>query len=251
MPTLVRRASDVAARLLLRPATVTAISEPGNSGTAGVFRTIELGGDRLAGVEWVPGDKLRVRAGGLALRTYTPISWDNEHGRTRFLAYLHGDGLHGDGPGSAWCRTAQVGDPCQLLGPDRSVRLDRIAAPPVFVGDETSFGLLLALCAEHPEVAPVSILCEVTSVDAARAVLADHGVDDLGGLLVRTGDDRHVGSLARMTLEALRAHPDAPLCLSGRAQTIASIRRLLKAEGVAARSTIVKAYWDVNRKGLD
>jgi hypothetical protein len=68
VPGIVQRASDVAARVLLRPATVVSV------GAHGAFRMIELGGDRLTGVEWTPGDKIRVRGDGLALRTYTPVS---------------------------------------------------------------------------------------------------------------------------------------------------------------------------------
>lgn len=54
-----------------------------------------------------------------------------------------------------------------------------------------------------------------------------------------------------LVVGAVRAHPDAPLCPTGRAQTIAPIRKRLKAEGLTAKDTAVKAYWDVNRKGLD
>ena len=42
---------------MLKPATVGEVVEHDG------FRTIELTGDRLAGVEWVPGDKLRIRVG--------------------------------------------------------------------------------------------------------------------------------------------------------------------------------------------
>ncbi len=41
------------------------------------------------------------------------------------------------------------------------------------------------------------------------------------------------------------------LSLTARAQTIAPIRKRLKAEGLTRKDTAVKAYWDVNRKGLD
>jgi ferric-chelate reductase (NADPH) len=127
-------------------------------------------------MEWVPGDKLRVRADALSLRTYTPISWGSERGVVRVLAYLHGRG-----PGSDWCRAVQVGDECRLLGPD---------------------------------------------------------------------GDAHLATLGDGALRALRAHPGAPVCLTGRARTIAVLRRLLKTDE-SRRSAIVKAYWDVSRKGLD
>ena len=52
-------------------------------------------------------------------------------------------------------------------------------------------------------------------------------------------------------VEQVRSHPDAPVCLTGRAQTIAAVRRRLKEDGLTARDTKVKAYWDPNRTGLD
>ncbi len=239
MATVVQRVADAAARVLLRPATVTAVA------AHGCFRTIVLTGTRLAGVDWVAGDKIRVRTDGVTLRTYTPVSWDAEHGATAFIAYAHGDG-----PGSEWCRTAAAGKSCQLLGPDRSLRLDRLEAPPVFVGDETSLGLLAALRATRPELAPVATMFEVHDADEVRAALDGHGAGN-PQLVVRTSADAHLESLAEMTVGSLRDFPDAPLCLTGRAQMISSIRRRLKAEGDGRRAVFVKAYWDVNRKGLD
>jgi NADPH-dependent ferric siderophore reductase len=231
--------TDIAAGLFLRDAQVTDVVEHDG------FRTIELSGDDFTSLQWVPGDKLRIRTDGLTLRTYTPISWDADRGATRFLAYVHGPG-----PGSEWCRNAALGDECMVRGPDRSVRIDKLTAAPIFVGDETSFGLLIALLGERPDIAPIAALLEVNDVDASRSTLHDHGVDATD-LVVRAAADAHLDDLGQRVLAATRANPDAPVCLSGRAQTIASIRKRLKAEGAVARNTVVKAYWDVNRKGLD
>ena len=239
------RVSDTAARVFLRPATVTAVVDYGD------FRTIELAGDRLIGREWVPGDKIRIRAAPLALRTHTPISWDSATGRTRVLAYVHGHG-----PGSEWCAAVPVGARCHLRGPDRSVRLDRISTPPVFVGDETSFGLLLAWRALTPAgtpsatpAAPAATLLEVADREAVRPTLSAYGIDDAA--LFERGPAGFGRALSESVVAAVRAHPGASVVLTGRAQTIATQRRALKAAGLADRPTIVKAYWDENRTGLD
>ncbi|WP_291780346.1 hypothetical protein [Luteibacter sp.] len=55
------------------------------------FRLITLGGDALKQVAWTPGDKLQLMFGGWMQRTYTPIEWDALKGRTRLLAFIHGD----------------------------------------------------------------------------------------------------------------------------------------------------------------
>ena len=57
--------------------------------------------------------------------------------------------------------------------------------------------------------------------------------------------------MAEAVVDVMSARPDAALCLTGRAQTIAFLRRALKAGPVAGRTTLVKAYWDENRTGLD
>jgi ferric-chelate reductase (NADPH) len=218
---------NFAARLVLTSATVTAVSAHDR------FRTITLAGDGLRGASWVPGDKVRVRAGtgGFALRTYTPVSWDPARGETTLLAYVHSPT---GGPGAAWCAGVAVGDACQFLGPQRSVRLDRLSASPVFVGDETSLGLLLAT--------PASTACvlEAAAPSGVRSAMGDREAS-----IVRYGE------LPDAAVAALRAHPDAPLLLTGRAQSIAAVRKAVKAAGLHDRETVAKAYWDEGRKGLD
>jgi NADPH-dependent ferric siderophore reductase len=235
---LVKTLGDTAGRVLLTPATVGRVTAYDG------FRAIELVGDRLTDATFVPGDKLRLHMGGLGLRTYTPIAWDHDRGSTRLLAHLPGLG-----PGSAWCEAASEGAECRFLGPQRSVRLDRMTAAPVFVGDETSFGLLAAWRALRPDLSPAAAHFEVTDPAASGAVLTAHGV--AGSFVAKQAGDGHLGDLATRVLEAIGAHPDAPLCLTGCAQTIAVIRRRLKAAGVSGRDVVVKAYWDRRRTGLD
>jgi NADPH-dependent ferric siderophore reductase len=233
--------TDTAARLLFTSATVGTIV--GHEG----FRTIELVGDRLSGTEWVPGDKIRIHVDGMTLRTYTPLSWDRDRGATTVLAYLPGDG-----PGANWCATARTGEACSFLGPKRSVRLDRFAAPPIIVGDETSFGLFLAWRGLERADSPAAAVFEVTSARVASSALAAHGADEASVVLVeREPDDAHLPALADHVVTAVRRIAEAPISLTGRAQTIASLRKRLKAEDLARRDTEVKAYWDQNRKGLD
>jgi NADPH-dependent ferric siderophore reductase len=239
MSTITRVISNTAARLLFNPARVGRITEHDR------FRTIELTGDKLVDTDWKPGDKLRILVDDLSLRTYTPMARDRSTGTTRLLAYLPGQG-----PGSEWCEQARTGDSCQLFGPQRSVRLDELESPPIIVGDETSFGLLLAWHLSRPGVNPVAALFEVTDPAASRRVLDAHARTS-ATFLERAPEDEHLPTFEQIVIEAVRAHPDAPLCLTGRAQTIAAVRRRLKQEPVGTRPAAVKAYWDRNRKGLD
>ncbi len=70
-------------------------------------------------------------------------------------------------------------------------------------------------------------------------------------LVERRADDGHVAELVEVVAEQVRAHPDAPLCLTGRAPTIAAVRRHLKDVGLSDRRHRAKAYWDPGRTGLD
>jgi NADPH-dependent ferric siderophore reductase len=235
---LVRTLGDTAGRVLLTAAVVGPVT------THDGFRAFELAGEQLVGTTFVPGDKLRIHVGGLGLRTYTPIEWDRDRGSTRLLARLPGQG-----PGSAWCESVVEGAAWRFLGPQRSVRLDRISSPPIFVGDETSFGLVLAWRAHHRGDSPVAALFEVTDADASGAVLAAHGAG--GTLLSKHSDGGHPNDLVARVLAAVDAHPGAPLCLTCCAQTIAEVRRGLKDAGAPVGEVVVKAYWDRRRAGLD
>jgi ferric-chelate reductase (NADPH) len=242
MTSVGRALGDLAARLAFRTATVATVTDHGAR-----FRTIELAGDALRGASWRAGDKLQVRAdpNGLTTRTYTPSGWDPERGTTRLLVHAGADG-----PGSRWAAGVRAGDTCQVFGPRRSLALDRDRSPLVLVGDETSFALAAACHRQHAERAVVAALFEVDDPDEARAVLEGVGVAG-AELVARTEGLEHLPGLARSVVERLEAQPDASLCLTGKAQTIAFLRREIKASTVAGRPSLVKAYWDENRSGLD
>jgi ferric-chelate reductase (NADPH) len=231
--------TGAALRLVLKSAEVSAVRD------CGPLRAIELTGTDLAGPRWTPGDKLRIHMGRFDLRTYTPISWDGATGRTELIAYPHGSG-----PGATWCRNASVGLSCLVLGPSHSVRLDELEGSPIFVGDETSVGLSVAWRTLGRTDPPAAELFELTDVAATRPVLESFGLGS-ATVVERRGDDGHLEQLAHLVVEQVRAHPEAPLCLTGRAPTIAAVRRQLKDEGLSDRRHRAKAYWDPKRTGLD
>jgi NADPH-dependent ferric siderophore reductase len=196
-------------------------------------------------VSWNLGDKLQVRTDGFTTRTYTPIGWDPVAGSTTLLAYMHGDG-----PGSTWARTVEPGDTCDLLGPRQSLKFDDPGRPVLFVGDETSFGLATAWQRAHPTATAIASLFEVNDPDEANVALTSLAFAS-ARLFRRQEDADHIDELTRMLIEVLQSDGDPHLCLTGKAQTIAAIRRALKEAGLSNHSTNVKAYWDAHRAGLD
>ncbi len=242
MSPITKTLGDVAARVAFRTAEVTAVTGHGPR-----FRSIELSGGALRGATWSLGDKLQVRTDpeGFAARTYTPMGWDPERGTTHLLTFSHGEG-----PGSQWASSVSVGDRCQVFGPRRSLALARATTPVVLVGDETSFALAAAWRTHRPDTPPIAIIFEVDDPDEARQALAAVGVRP-DHLVTRIAGDRHLPEMAALLVAVLDLDADAGLCLTGRAQTIAVLRRAVKESPVAGRPSLVKAYWDENRTGLD
>ena len=242
MTRITKMLADTTSRMLFRKAEVTVVTDHGVN-----FRVIELAGEALRRATWTVGDKAQLRTdpAGLTTRTYTPIGWDAARGSTALLAYTHGTG-----PGSTWARGLAPGDSCQMFGPRGSLKLDDLAGPIVFVGDETSFALVAAWCGRNPGIRPVAELFEVTDPDESRLCLDAIGLQS-ARLFHRQTSSAHLEVLATTVIDLLRTHPDASLCLTGKAQSIAAIRRELKTSDLAGRPTRVKAYWDENRSGLD
>ena len=242
MNLIAKTLSDTAASIFSRTAEITAIVEHGPH-----FRTIELQGDAVKKAVWAPGHKLQVRTEpvGLSLRTYTPTAWDTATGTTRLLAYAHGNG-----PGSKWVMAAALGDGCQFFGPRPSLKLDDLPDSMVFAGDETSFASLAAWSGTHPGHQPAVQVFEVDDPDESGRVLETLGLPP-ACLITRQEDSSHLDELSRAVVDALSGRPDATLCITGKAQTIARVRYELKSVGLGGRRSAVSAYWDQNRKGLD
>ena len=225
-------------RWLMRTARVAAVAP-----LSPRFRLVDLEGEALGNVVWTVGQKLQVLIGsGLSARTYTPMSWDAERGRTRLLTFAHGGS-----PGSLWAAGLREGDTCRFFGPRRSLDLSGLKSPVVLFGDETSFGLAAALH-DSPRADGAIHVFEVSDVVESRTVLQAIG---LGGatLIERAAGDAH---LAAAEAEMLRlAASGAHFVLTGKASSIQRVGRALKAAGVASSRLKTKAYWAPGKTGLD
>ncbi|MCK1389284.1 siderophore-interacting protein [Bradyrhizobium sp. 1] len=225
-------------RWLMRPARVAAVET-----LSPRFRLAELEGEALREVPWTTGQKIQVAMGaGLSARTYTPMSWDAGSGKTRLLAFSHGDG-----PGSRWASGLREGDICQFFGPRRSLDLADLDAPVILFGDETSFGLAAAL-RESLRAGGTLHMFEASDVVESRQVLQAINLSE-ARLIARSADDVH---LATIEAELLRlAANGAQFVLTGKASSIQRISRALKAAGVASSQIKAKAYWAPGKTGLD
>ena len=223
-------------RWMMRPARVAAVET-----LSPRFRLIDLEGEGLKNVAWLPGQKVQVAIGsGLSSRTYTPMSWDADAGRTRLLVFLHGDG-----PGSRWAGSLLEGEGCQFLGPRRSLDLSGADRPVVLFGDETSFGLAAAL---QGGPAAVESVFEVSDDAESRAALTAIGLGR-ATVIERRDGDAHLAEIgADLSRHVARG---ACFVLTGKAQSIQNVSQALKKSGMESSSVRSKAYWSPGKTGLD
>jgi NADPH-dependent ferric siderophore reductase len=219
-------------KLYTRQAQVLAIDD------IGPYRLVTLGGDALRNVTWSAGDKIQIQLGGWTQRTYTPLDWDADAGRTRILIYLHADG-----PGTQWARALRPGDGCVVFGPRKSLRLAQPQPALIFLGDETSVGLAAAL-------APRQMLFEMNAPAASTAVLGTLGLQH-AQLHERHAGDAHLAELGNSMLALLQAQPGAEVMLTGKASTIQQLTRLLRRQSGLSGQRYSKAYWAAGKSGLD
>jgi len=222
-------------RVLLSSAVVANVSD-----LADGFRLIELEGPSLKKKACSPGDKIQVRAAGLAMRTYTPAGWDAARGYTRICA-----SLHGTGPGARWVRSVRKGDSCSFFGPRRSVSLAKIAGDVVLFGDETSVGVGASLRAFHPH--GTRLIYEGTTTKHLRAALDVMALDD-ASIVERKANDDHLGEIGKQI--AAWATPNTTIVLTGRARSLVTLRQQLRDARCPAQTT-AKAYWAEGRSGMD
>ena len=206
------------------------------------FRRVELEGPALQGLSWEAGDKVQVFLPETGMRTYTPLAWDAQKGTTAFLLYLHGDA-----PGAAWGRALREGARVQFFGPRRSLSLKEPAAPILFFGDETSFGVAHALKQAQAQK-DLTCVFEVTRRAEAAEALREFGFE--GSDVERTAGDAHLAEVHERLKGALQARKEARLVMTGKAQSIQALRAKLRADGLTPPLQ-VKAYWSVGKTGLD
>ncbi|MGV6876286.1 siderophore-interacting protein [Pseudochelatococcus sp. B33] len=232
------RLAQVMGQLFARPARIVESRAIGSD-----FVVLTLESPQFIGLDWTPGQKVQIAVGPtLTYRTYTPIEWDSRNGRTRLLAYVHGDG-----PGSDWSLHAKVGDGCNVYGPRASLDLGSLKGPTFLFGDETSFAVAIAMAA-RPAAGVSTCLFEVNANDASRQASAEFGLER-AELLTRTQDDAHLEQVGARLASANKT--DATFVLTGKATSIQRIRAMLKQHGVPGGRVMTKAYWAPGKKGLD
>ena len=238
---------------LLLPARVDRVEQ-----RAPRLRLITLAGPALAGLDWQPGQHVRLQVAAApgavdwlvgTLRTYS--IWDCRDGTLQLMVFDHGDG-----PGATWSRTAEPGDELMLLKPQGDFTTAP-AAYHLFAGEETAQAAYGPMLRDLPAGAGVFARLEVDGPDD-RIDLTE-GVDEDRTRNWDLGWDYRRGrsaASAQTLVEAVRgldlpAEPGLAY-LAGEARTIQLIRRhLVEDRHWPRRNVRTKPFWTPGRKGLD
>jgi len=195
------------------------------------LRLVSLRSEAWRGVAHLPGDKVQVRVDGLAFRTFTPF---------RLAA--------GD-----WLASVAPGDRCHVRGPRRSMDLAAIDRSTVFVGDETSLGLALALCGTPLGGLDTHFIFEVDDAAEVRGVLEAMGRGMLqhAWLVERRPDGSHLADVEATLRRYAGADSFRQYVLSGRSLTLQRLQRALREAGAKPSQILAKAYWAPGKIALD
>ncbi len=212
------------------------------------FRLVSLRSDALRRVAHAPGDKVQVRVGGMAFRTFTPLRTGEGGDSLELLGYVHGSA-----PAARWLGTVAPGDRCQLMGPRRSMDLAAIDRSTVFIGDETSLGLALSLCSTALGGLDTHFIFEVNDAAEVRAVLeaVGRGMLRQAWLVERRPDSAHLADVESALVRYARADSFRQYVLSGQSLAIQRLQRTLKGAGAKPSQMLVKAYWAPGKTALD
>lgn len=189
------------------------------------------------GLEWTPGQHIRVSADGLITRrTYSVWDYDGASLELRVLD-------HGEGPGARWARSVRPGQEVVFGGPEGSL-VTRPSAYHLFAGEETAavaFGPMLRALGDAP---------------AYGVIEADTPADRLPVDLTWIFRDGASAASSATLVQAVRDLdlPDEPgtAYLAGEARTIQAVRtHLVRDRGWPRRSVVTKPFWTPGKKGME
>lgn len=230
---------DSLKRLVFRELTVRRVT-----GLSEHFMRIDFSSEALRGVRFTAGDKVQISFDG-GPRTYTPFAFDRARGAFSILAYLHGDG-----PSARWARAVREADQVFAFGPRSSLSLSAEAGPIALFGDETSFGVARALFEAGTEKSARGFVFEVTGANEAQRVLDGLELPN-SAVVERREHESHLADVEERLRAILARDASTQLVLTGKASSIQALQKRLKAEPIARKGQLVKAYWAPGKRGLD
>ena len=196
------------------------------------LRRIRFTGKRLREMGWSPGDKVKLRVHGKS-RTYTPSALNVDIGWMDIVFFLHGNG-----PASRWAAEAKVGDRVVLGKPEKSIKHSKKAPDwAMFLGDETTVGLAVALLSSLPSSTKIVGAIELEPTDAGA-------LNKLGLSLSSVIRGDHYGDALIDWLEGSHV-PEGrgAIWIAGESVTVRTLKRMLNAQDLSKTTVKTKGYW--------
>ena len=171
-----------------------------------------------------------------AVRTYTPVRFD-EASKTLELQFV----LHGAGPASEWAERAAPGDKLEVAGPGGRFVLDETATHWWLAADESAIPAVATLLEALPATATADVHIEVA--DAADEIVFDSPAKTT----VSWHHRRSPGAFGAELDEAARA-ADIPagarIWVACEAAAMRGIRRYFRNDrGLPPGSMVTRGYW--------
>ena len=171
-----------------------------------------------------------------AVRTYTPVRFD-EASKTLELQFV----LHGAGPASEWAERAGPGDKLEVAGPGGRFVLDETATHWWLAADESAIPAVATLLEALPATATADVHIEVADADDEIAF------DSPAKTTVSWHHRRSPGAFGAELDEAARA-ADIPagarIWVACEAAAMRGIRRYFRNDrGLPPDSMVTRGYW--------
>lgn len=222
------------------------------------MRRVRFSGPRLQGLDWTPGQHVRLRVESLcesvlrlrpypALRTYSIYDADPGIGTLDIVMVDHDGEPKGKTPASRWATATSAGDHVHLTRPQGNFVIRHDAPYHVFAGEETASVAFAAMLRSMRPTAEIYGVIEA-------ATDADHL--PLAAPLTRVERGDAAAANSAVLADGLRslALPGYPgvAYLAGEARTIQTLRRILITErGWDRRQIRTKPFWTPGRIGME
>jgi NADPH-dependent ferric siderophore reductase len=207
-------------------------------------RRVRFAGPSLVGMDWKPGQKIKIEAGN-KMRSYTPARVDTKAGWMDVVFFLHGNG-----PASLWASSVGVGQAARFKGPVKSMPSAKKTPDwAMFLGDETAIGLAAALLEDLPKTVQVVGAIEVDALDS-------EAVEAFGlTLSVAIRQQQHGAALLKWLSQTKFPEGRGMIWLSGEANSVRALKLALAKRGPSNVKFKMKAYWSnkghAHRKALE
>jgi NADPH-dependent ferric siderophore reductase len=222
------------------------------------LRRIRFEGPRLQGLNWTPGQHIRLQVAGLgesflrlhphdALRTYSVYDADADLGTLDIVMLDHGGEPDVATPARRWSGTAVVGDNVQFTRPQGNLVIRHDAPYHVFAGEETASVAFAAMLRSVPQTAEVYGVVE--AADQADHLELARPLDQVQRRNASAEDSVALAAAVR-ALE-LPDHPGIAY-LAGEARAVQSLRKIFVTErGWDRRDIRTKPFWTPGRSGME